>query len=316
MANQPRAKRPGPPRRPAAAFAIPPSQLRFLRLTDPPRRGVVRQLAHRGLELKYFCGKTIKDLTYQPVFLGEAWQSELLLELGGKLTTHLATAMQSTELNEVFKQYFNGDAVSATPLGAEFCPYVSAEGHDDIPWKPYFYGEDAQHTIAFLHGQGIPQQDLENSAVLLLLAPGTILFKRNDPSGRDVSTGFLNSMGGLASYHNYVDLVGGDRVYYAVSVWSDGENGAAIPGWQPWESTCAGVYHELAETRTNPNITGEVPDDNWGWASSEGEEIGDLSVDWAGDDPTQVFKRDLPNLAGVPVELLWSNANKQPYMPP
>lgn len=310
MANQPRARRQRLPR-----FDIPPSKLLFQRLNDPPRQHVVQQLAHNSLQLQNFGGKTITDLTYQPVFLGEAWQSGLLRELGGKLTTHLARAMESPELNKVFKQYFNGH-VSAKPLDAKLYLYVGADGHADVSWKPYFYGEDIQHTIAFLHGQGALPRDLANSAVLLLLAPGTILFKRNDPSGTDVSTGFTDSMGGLASYHHYVDL-GKDRVYYAVSVWSDGENGAAIPGWQPWESTCAGVYHELAETRTNPNITGEIPTDKiWGWASSEGEEIGDLSLDWAGDDPTQVFKRDLPRLDGVPVELLWSNAIQQPYMPP
>lgn len=311
MANQPGARRQQLPR-----FAIPPSKLIFVRQTDPPLRRVAQILASKSLELKYFGGRTIKNLTYQPVFLGEAWQSELLRQLGCKLTTQLATAMQSTDLNAVFNQYFNNDDVCATPLSPKSYFYVSDTGYADIPWKPYFYGEDAQHAIAFLHGQGVLPSDLQNYAVLLLLAPGTILFKRNDPSGADVSAGFIDSMGGLASYHNWVDLPGGERVYYAVSVWSDGENGAAIPGWQPWESTCAGVYHELAETRTNPNITGDAPNDEWGWASSDGEEIGDLSVDWAGDDPTQVFKRDLPDLEGVPVELLWSNADDGPYMPP
>ena len=299
-----------------ASFTIPPSKLIFVRQTDPPPQSIVQRQASDCLQLKYHGGATIQDLTYQPVFLGEAWQSTLLRGLSNQLTTSLKTAMQSSELNEVFKQYFDKNAVSATPLDAKFYLYVGAGGNADIRWKPYFYGEDIERTVAFLHGQGALPPDLNNSAVLLLLAPGTILFKRNDPFGGAASIGFLDSMGGLASYHSFVDLDGGGRVYYAVSVWSDGENGAAVPGWQPWESTCAGVYHELAETRTNPNIEGETPDKQWGWASCEGEEIGDLSLDWAGDDPSLVFRKDLPNLKGIPIELLWSNADKKPYVPP
>ena len=97
-------------------------------------------------------------------------------------------------------------------------------------------------------------------------------------------------MSGLASYHHFVQF-GTDRVYYGVSVWSDGENGTALPGWQPWENTCAGLYHELAEIRTNPDNEGDAPTKIWGWASCEGDEIGDLAVSWAGDNPSLVSKR-------------------------
>src|SRR6516165_4254073 len=41
-------------------------------------------------------------------------------------------------------------------------------------------------------------------------------------------------------------------VYYSVAVWSEGDNGIAIPGWEPWENACATLYHELNEARTDP----------------------------------------------------------------
>src|ERR1700682_5101993 len=83
-------------------------------------------------------------------------------------------------------------------------------------------------------------------------------------------------------------------IYYSVAVWSEGNNGVAIPGWQPWENTCATLYHELNEARTDPDVedavrTGEI---RWiGWNSQSGQEIGDFPIHEAGPNLPLVFKK-------------------------
>jgi hypothetical protein len=109
-------------------------------------------------------------------------------------------------------------------------------------------------------------------------------------------------------------------VYYSVAVWSEGDNGIPIPGWQPWENACATLYHELNEARTDPDVedairTGDV---RWiGWNSRTGEEIGDFPIEEAGPNLPLVFRKvEVSSASGtVPIQLLWSNRVHGPEEP-
>ena len=167
-----------------ANILIPSSQLVFVRQTDPLPLKLVHQQDSDCLALMNYGGKTIQNLTYQAVFLGAAWQSKLLSGLIAKLTTSLSTAMRSTKANTVFTQYFNNNAVAAMPLPPKSYMYVGHSGKADVSWKANFYGEDVRQTISFLRSNGMLPADLKNYAVLLVLAPGTIVYKRANSSDR------------------------------------------------------------------------------------------------------------------------------------
>ncbi len=60
------------------------------------------------------------------------------------------------------------------------------------------------------------------------------------------------SLEGLGGFHGSVS-VGQTRIYYAVGVFSEGNNGI-IAFDQPWKNVVATFYHELVEARTDADV--------------------------------------------------------------
>ena len=160
---------------------------------------------------------------------------------------------------------------------------------------------------------GFPPDEAGKTFVaVFVLPPGTIL---DGPRGETE-----NSLRGLAAYHDWFEYTGPPKrtVYYAVAAWSDGQNGCAKPGWQPWQNTCAALYHELAEVRTNPDVRKDPPDQGWyvDMPDHPLTELADLPIIWAGPHP-QVMMQEvkLQNGSTVPIQFMWSNAKQAPWDP-
>jgi hypothetical protein len=274
-----------------------------------------------GLDLRYLGGKTIPHLTFTSVYLGD-WDAGARAQLDHAL----AAAMSDPHLNNVLAQYFTGTAVTSTFAGSRL--YAGA-----VPQT--VYRDTVESLVTELDGTGtFAALDLASSAVCLLLPEGAVLVdgvshgghaEREEPGGPDDDA--ADSKHGLGGYHGSVHVArsGGstETVYYAVSVYSEGSNGiAAFP--HPWQSVCATLYHELAETRTDPDVedairAGGTPDGErlLGWYSAKGGEIGDIPMAECGGDLSLVMK-DVPLADGggtVPIQLMWSNAVGGPEGP-
>jgi hypothetical protein len=122
---------------------------------------------------------------------------------------------------------------------------------------------------------------------------------------------------GLGGYHGSTHLEGGVEVYYAVGVYSEGNNGIAAFD-EPWKNVVATFYHELNEARTDPGVEDANATGNnnlLGWYSQEGQgEIGDLPINACGGNPNLVFQEiALADGTGmVPIQLMWSNLASGP----
>src|SRR5205085_1543554 len=126
----------------------------------------------------------------------------------------------------------------------------------------------------------------------------------------------------LGGYHGSIKTGGTER-YYAVAAYSEGDNGI-VAFDEPWKNVCATLYHELQETRTDPDVEdairlGSAPgaDRLLGWYSPRGGEIGDIPMAEAGGDIARVMK-EVPLADGsgtVPIQLMWSNAVGGPEGP-
>jgi hypothetical protein len=129
----------------------------------------------------------------------------------------------------------------------------------------------------------------------------------------------LTSLQGLGGYHGSHKFDDGTTAYFAVSVYSDGDNG--IPAFaDPWKSVVATLYHELSEARTDPDVeevnrTGNSNLLGWYGDARGAGEIGDIPMNEAGGDLSKVFV-EVPVKGGTaPVQLMWSNAVHGPAEP-
>jgi hypothetical protein len=126
-----------------------------------------------------------------------------------------------------------------------------------------------------------------------------------------------DSRHGLGGYHGSVHIANGPEIYYAVGVYSQGNNGIDAFG-DPWKNVVATFYHELNEARTDAaveDVNATNNDNLLGWYSQTGGgEIGDLPINACHGDLTLVFKEvTLANGAGtVPIQLMWSNQDDGP----
>jgi hypothetical protein len=203
---------------------------------------------------------------------------------------------------------------------------------------------DIQYIIGWLHHQGfLSSFDLKNTVFNLILPPGSVL-NVDDQASIAVSdevaaitpnslTGSVppyeegDSLSGLAGYHGSVVTADNDRVYYAVSVYS--ERGAnqttnGIPVFrEPWKNVVATLYHQLAECRTNPDVEEAMRQESevnarslLGWASDSGLEIGDTPLLLNSSLRNVIREVPLANGRGsVPIQLSWSNAIGGPEGP-
>ncbi len=243
-----------------------------------------------SLDLRFFGGKTLAHLRYTLVYLGE-WSPAERAELDHKL----AAAMRDRGLNNMLAQYFPGADVTTTFAGSLMHP-------GSVPER---VERDRVEAL-------VAELGLGPTVACLLLPKGAVL----------VDSGDVDSLHGLGGYHGSVQANGSGR-YYAVAVYSDGDNGI-VAFDEPWKNVCATLYHELQETRTDPDVEdairlGSAPgaDRLLGWYSPRGGEIGDIPMAEARGELGLVM-REVPLTDGsgtVPIQLLWSNAVGGPEGP-
>jgi hypothetical protein len=266
--------------------------------------------ADSGLDLRYLGGKTIPLLTFRNVYLGQ-WDAQERTELDGAI----AAAMDDAHLNNVLAQYFPGRTIGSTFAGSR----VHA---DPVPAR--VYRDVLESLVEQLDQEGaLAGLDLGSSAVCLLLPEDAVLVDADSHEGGDP----VDSTHGLGGYHGSVHVRRDGRtretVYYAVAVYSKGDNGV-VAFADSWKNVCATLYHELCEIRTDPDVedavrAGATPaaERLLGWYSPRGGEIGDVPMSEAHGSIDLVMREvPLANGAGtVPIQLMWSNAVSGPEGP-
>ncbi|KVT31712.1 hypothetical protein WK51_26365 [Burkholderia ubonensis] len=282
----------------------------------PPRRQ--QDLVYRG-------GRTIPNLSYKSFYIGKAWVDGAQAAARQHLDSALAAAMSDPTLNEIVSQYFGGSTIMSTPLPSAVL---------DVPVQLVYDMGDIQALAlkTFMSG-ALGAIDLDNCVINFVLPPGAVLSSDGGsemqiPPARRRLPGTpenedADSKHGLGGYHGSIHIQHPGRsitLYYAAAVWSEGDNGIAVDGWEPWENACATLYHELNEARTDPDVDDAIRtgDRRWvGWNSNSGDEIGDFPIDEAGSNLKLVFKKvevaTEPRIA--PIQLLWSNRVHGPEAP-
>jgi len=266
--------------------------------------------ADPSLNLQRFAGRTIEHLTFTNVYLGgaAAWNPDDI----GQIDLALPAAMEDPHLNNVLAQYFPDGKPTAA-----FKPSRILEGA--VPDR--VYRDTLEDIAATLERSGTSGFDLASTVFCLLLPRGVVLVDGTSTGGNGV-----DSKHGLGGYHGSIHPKHGSRtetLYYAVAAYSEGDNGIALFA-ASWKNTCAVLYHELCEARTDPDVedairAGSSPhaDDLLGWYSPRGGEIGDIPLEEAGANLASVMQ-EVPLTAGgrtVPVQFMWSNAVSGPEGP-
>ena len=279
---------------------------------------------HPAEDLMFRGGRTLPNMSYKTFYLGTAWAEGSQAAALQSLNSALAAAMSDPALNDIVSQYFGKAQISTTALPSAVL---------DLPLQSTYGKDDIQALAEKIYMSGVLSSiDLDNCVINFVLPSGAVLSSEGGEAhlriGRRAPPGTPeeeeeDSKHGLGGYHGSVHIphpANPITLYYAVAVWSDGDNGIPIPGWQPWESACATLYHELNEARTDPDVedairTGDV---RWiGWNSRTGQEIGDFPIEEAGSNLSLVFKK-VPVAAQpgtAPIQLLWSNRIHGPESP-
>jgi hypothetical protein len=266
--------------------------------------------ADQSLDLRYLGGKTLPLLTFRNVYLGR-WDAGERTQLDAAI----AAAMDDLHLNNVLAQYFPGRTIGSAFAGSR--TYAGT-----VP--PRVYRDNVESIVTELDlGGALAGLDLNASAVCLLLPEGAVLVDADSREGGEP----IDSTHGLGGYHGSVHVRRGGRaretVYYAVAVYSKGENGI-VAFAESWKNVCATLYHELCEIRTDPDVedairAGATPaaERLLGWYSPRGGEIGDVPMAEA-HGSIDLVMREVPLANGkgtVPVQLMWSNAVSGPEGP-
>lgn len=283
--------------------------------------------------LKFHGGKTIRDLFYVNLYVsGDTRWSRTDVE---QIDSRLSAAMRDEHLNNVLLQYFENQPIRSTALPS----------HPLVGYTPNTVTRgDIQNMIGWLHHRGFLRSfDLQNTVFNLLLPSGTVLTVDDRISiavSNEVTDSVPGQSGntvpafedgdsrtGLAGYHGSVATANDDRVYYSVSVYSErgaNETTNGIPVFrESWKNVVATLYHQLIESRTNPDVeeamrkaSDEDAKQYLGWVTDSGLELGDLPV--RSDIPLGSVFREIPLANGsgvVPVQLPWSNAVRGPEGP-
>ena len=255
-------------------------------------------------DLRYHGGRTIPALSFANFYVGgDAWQQSDVQAIDKAL----AAAMAEPTLNNVMAQYFSAPPTSHY-LGSQ-----TLLG----PGPAHLSQGDVEALIRDLATQGrFAGSDLTSTVFNFLLPRGTILSDDPAPQGtaqrRGVPADAVDSLHGLGGYHGSVPIPGA-TVYYAVGVYSETANGQTngIPAFDaPWKNVVATFYHELNETRTDPDVEFVIQGGATtllGWTSRQGEECGDFPV-FEASPLSQVFQ-EVPITGGgsAPVQFQYSN---------
>lgn len=160
--------------------------------------------------------------------------------------------MSDPGLERVIAQYFDG------PISSRALPSAYVDG----ALGKSFFKDQAEALVQRLFGDGVLGDVAPASTVVcLMLPPGVVLVdgnsdgeQREAPHARSVFSrrraGRLKARTGRLPRFRPVL---GTTVYYAVSVYSDGDNGI-VAFDEPWKSVVATFYHELCEARTDPDV--------------------------------------------------------------
>ena len=264
-------------------------------------------------------GRTIADLVFVNRYVGEegTWASSDI----ANIDRALEAAMSDQTLQSVIAQYYAG------PITSRMLPSAQA----GIPLPATVYKDTVEQLVSELHAGGaLAEEDPASCVINVMLPEDTLLSDGFSPSfqpppgsedghlRRKEATIKLDggeavgSRDGLGGYHGSVHLGGDMTIYYAVGVYSKGDNGI-VAFDEPWKNVVATFYHQLNEVRTDPDVedVNRTGDEAWlGWYSQQGQgEIGDLPINSCGGDLGLVFK-EVPLADGsgdVPIQLMWSN---------
>src|SRR6516225_1338674 len=208
-------------------------------------------------DLVFRGGRTLPQMSYKTFYVGSGWADGAPASSRANLDAALAAAMTDPALDEIVGQFFGGSNITTLPLPSTVL---------DLPLQQVFDKGDI-HALAertFMSGV-LSAVDLDTCVVNFVLPPGAILSsegggdahlrigRRAPPGTPDIEE--EDSRNGLGGYHGSIHIMYPGMpitIYYSVAVWSEGNNGIAIPGWEPWENACATLYHELNEARTDP----------------------------------------------------------------
>jgi hypothetical protein len=274
--------------------------------------------------LKYFGGKTITDLVFTNRYLGgpSVWHATDM-----KAIDHaLALAMSDAGLETIVQQYFK------TPISSKMLPSKVVPG----AVGPKFFKDDVEHMAEKLAAEGaLGTANPDNTVICMMLPPGVVLVDDFSPGstpsgsaserehrGRHtirIDDDAADSKHGLGGFHGSIHPKNGPKtIYYAVAVFSDGDNG--IPFFAaPWKNVVATHYHELNEARTDADVEDVIrggPDSLIGWYSPKEGEIGDIPINVASS--LGLVMQEIKLADGsetVPVQLMWSNKVGGPAEP-
>lgn len=283
-------------------------------------------------DLKFRGGRTIRDLFYVNLYISgdTEWKAKDV----ERIDSNLSAAMRDEHLNNVLLQYFNNQLISS----------IALPSHPVVGYTPKVVSRgDIQNFAAYLHQQGfLKTYDLKNTVFNFLLPPGTVLTADSSPANGqrasgdspaseslDVSaaTEQVDSTQGLGGYHGSVVAANGARIYFTADVYSQrfankATNGIAVFN-DPWKNVVATLYHQLMETRTDPDVedanrqSSDLNSDRYlGWVSDSGQEIGDIPI--RGNISISSVIREIPLANGsgtVPVQLPYSNFAHGPEGP-
>jgi hypothetical protein len=279
-------------------------------------------------DLVFRGGRTLPNMSFKTFYLGKGWASTPLAAPRQQLDAAIGAAMSDPGLNDIVAQYFGNAPITTNALPS---------GVLDVPNQATFDKTDIHNLVKRLFKSGnLAALDLKTTVLNFVLPPRAVL--SSDGGGNERVKRVVraarsrpgtpeaeeeDSRNGLGGYHGSVHIpspTGGVTVYYAAAVFSDGDNGIPISGWEPWENICATLYHELCEARTDPDVEDAIRTGDTrfiGWNSNSGQEIGDHPIEEAGSDLEAVFKRvtiaAAPNT--VPIQLMWSNRVHGPEAP-
>jgi len=266
------------------------------------------------LDLTNHRGRTIADLTFVNCYLGgnAAWQRSDR----GNIDQALDASMSDANLQGVIAQYYSG------PISSRMLPSIVVDG----ALHGKFFKDVAEQTTVKLAADGaLGDADPANTVINMMLPKGIVLVDGNSdgsqerrapglPSGFEEDDEAADSTQGLGGYHGSVHD-GTRTLYYAVGVYSDGNNGI-VAFDEPWKNVCATFYHELNEARTDPDVEEVIRTGNMrllGWYSRKGGEIGDIPMALAGADLSRVMQEiTLVEGGTAPIQLMWSNRDHGP----
>ncbi len=265
-------------------------------------------------DLHYRGGKTLQNLSYVNLYVGgepAGWR----LDEVDKIESSIAAALTDQNLNHVIMQYFGNQPIGTRPLPC----------HPLIGYKPAVVsrGELGSYLEYLADQNYLRNYDPATTVFNFLLPPGTILTDADQVGGTASYGSSGNDSGdstqGLGGYHGSIHK-NTLTYYYSVEVYSENRSDGSRNGipvfTEAWKNVCATLYHQICEFRTDPDVEDAIRDRAYpsagrylGWASDDGEEIGDSPLRAGTTLRDIITEVPLANGRGVvPVQFLYSNA--------